>query len=211
VPCDTVRGSMTKKATPTTPGSRAHRTHNVGSPRSDDSELNRDKIVAAALKLLQRVGVEGLTMRALASELNFSPMATYRHVANRDEVLMQVADAVLSKVVLPPRDGTPWNERFQQVASAVWEQVADARWLVGYLVASRQSTSSLDRILTELRHILVDTGLSDDEAHMAMMMSWTFTLGLLSWADEPEPYLRYGIGMIVAGIQTKLDSDGDAS
>jgi AcrR family transcriptional regulator len=201
---------MTRKAIPTTPGLRAPKAPNVGSPRADDGELNRDKIVAAALKLLQRVGVDGFTMRALASELNFSPMATYRHVANRDEVLMQVADAVLSKVVVPPRDGTPWDERFQQLASAVWEQVANARWLVGYLVASRQSTSSLDRILTELRHILVDAGLSDDEAHLAMMMSWTFTLGLLSWADEPEPYLKYGIGMIVAGIKTKLDGDSDA-
>jgi AcrR family transcriptional regulator len=194
---------MTKKAVRATPSLRASQTPNAGSPRTDDNELNRDKIVAAALKLLQRVGVEGFTMRALASELNFSPMATYRHVASRDEVLLQVADAVLSKVVLPPRDGTPWDERFQQLASAVWEQVANARWMVGYLVTRRFSTSSLDRILTELRDILVDAGLSDDDAHMALMMSWTFTLGLVSWADEPEPYLKYGIGMIVAGIKTQ--------
>jgi AcrR family transcriptional regulator len=194
---------MTKKAVRATPSLRASQTPNAGSPRTDDNELNRDKIVAAALKLLQRVGVEGFTMRALASELNFSPMATYRHVASRDEVLLQVADAVLSKVVLPPRDGTPWDERFQQLASAVWEQVANARWMVGYLVTRRFSTSSLDCILAELRDILVDAGLSDDDAHMALMMSWTFTLGLVSWADEPEPYLKYGIGMIVAGIKTQ--------
>lgn len=202
---------MTRKPIPVTPRSRGRRGPNSASPGTDDTELNRDKIVAAAHELLQRVGIERFTMRALASELNISPMATYRHLANRDEVLLQVADAVLSKVVLPPRSGTRWDQRFQQLGLAVWEQVADARWLVGYLVTTRQSTSSLDRILTELRQILIDAGLGDDDAHIAMMMSWTFTLGLLSWADEPGPYLEHGIGMIIAGIKTKLDGDGDAS
>jgi AcrR family transcriptional regulator len=203
--------SMTRKTIPATPSSRGRGAPNSASPRTDDTELNRDKIVAAAHGLLQRVGIERFTMRALASELNISPMATYRHLANRDEVLLQVADAVLSKVVLPPRYGAPWDQRFQQLGLAVWEQLADARWLVGYLVTTRQSTSSLDRILTELRQILIDAGLGDDDAHIAMMMSWTFTLGLLSWADEPGPYLEHGIGMIIAGIKTKLDSHGDAS
>jgi AcrR family transcriptional regulator len=198
---------MTKKAARGTPSLRASQTPNAGSPRSDDNELNRDKIVAAALKLLQRVGVEGFTMRALASELDFSPMATYRHVANRDEVLLHVADAVLGNVVVPPRDDTPWDERLEQLVLAGWEQVANARWMVGYLVTRRFSTHSLDRILTEFREILVDAGLSKDDAQMALMMSWTFTLGLVSWADEPEPYLKYGIGMIVAGIKSKLDGD----
>ena len=92
---------MTRKTIPATPSSQGRGAPNSASPRTDDTELNRDKIVAAAHKLLQRVGIERFTMRALASELNISPMATYRHLANRDEVLLQVADAVLSKVVLP--------------------------------------------------------------------------------------------------------------
>jgi AcrR family transcriptional regulator len=170
-------------------------------PAPADRELNRDEIISAALRLIERVGVDKLTMRALATELDYSPMATYRHVANRDELLLLAADSVLGRVVVPPRQpGDPWESKFIAIAEAVWEQLQHARWIPGFLMHRNVSCPSHERILAELGEILAEAGLSADERRMATMMTWTFTAGLLSWTDEAGPYLRYGMSVMAAGI-----------
>ncbi|MBS1821630.1 MAG: TetR/AcrR family transcriptional regulator [Acidobacteria bacterium] len=51
-----------------------------------------DKIARAARRLLERDGVEGVTMRRVASAVGITPMALYRHYANRDGLLNVLAD-----------------------------------------------------------------------------------------------------------------------
>src|SRR5882724_10468761 len=135
-------------------------------------ELNRDEIVTAACRLINRVGVDSFTMRGLATELQFSPMAAYRHVNNKEDLLVMAVDSVLSRVELP--DPTqPWTDRFDQLAHGVWKAIEDHRWIPGFLIGrGQQPVPSLERILGELRAILIDGGFSADDAKMAMAMAW---------------------------------------
>jgi AcrR family transcriptional regulator len=166
-------------------------------------ELNRAEIIAAACRLINRVGVESFTMRALADELQFSPMAAYRHVSNKEELLFMAVDSVLEGVELPPRD-LPWPERFQAVAHAVWAAIEPHRWIPGFLLSKAQKpVPNLERIFDELRDILGDAGLEPDEARKAITMAWTFTGGLLSWAKDPVPYLEFGIEVMTAGLKDR--------
>ncbi|HVT97523.1 MAG TPA: TetR/AcrR family transcriptional regulator [Acidobacteriaceae bacterium] len=52
-----------------------------------------ERITAAAGKLLDRSGAEGVTMRRVANAVGITPMALYRHFANREGLLNQLADA----------------------------------------------------------------------------------------------------------------------
>jgi AcrR family transcriptional regulator len=52
-----------------------------------------DRISLAARKLLDKEGVEGVTMRRVATAVGVTPMALYRHYPNRDALLNTVADA----------------------------------------------------------------------------------------------------------------------
>ena len=49
--------------------------------------LNRDRVLRAAVALADEVGFESLSMRRLAEELGVVPMALYKHVANKEELL----------------------------------------------------------------------------------------------------------------------------
>ncbi|WP_278486246.1 TetR/AcrR family transcriptional regulator [Achromobacter insolitus] len=61
--------------------------------------LSKDDIIAAALALLDEEPAAGLTMRALASKLNVTPMSLYNHVADRAALLRAVADRVYADVL----------------------------------------------------------------------------------------------------------------
>jgi len=63
-------------------------------PRS----LTQAAIAAAALAVIDRDGVAGLSMRAVAAELGTGTMSLYRYVADRDELERWVVDLVLAEV-----------------------------------------------------------------------------------------------------------------
>lgn len=58
-------------------------------------KLNRGAIVAAAIDLADQRGLEAVTMRAVAAELDSTAAALYRHVKNREELVDLVRDHVL--------------------------------------------------------------------------------------------------------------------
>ncbi|MFF4649276.1 TetR/AcrR family transcriptional regulator [Streptomyces sp. NPDC001380] len=73
--------------------------------------LSHDRIVAAALRLVDAEGLEALSTRRLAAELGVSGPSLYNHFATKDDLLDAVADAVVGEVDLsmfgPPDPGLP--------------------------------------------------------------------------------------------------------
>jgi AcrR family transcriptional regulator len=69
--------------------------------------LDQASIVAAAIVLADDQGVEALTMRNLADRLGYKVMALYNHVANKDELLSLMLDAVAAEVDEPSPDEVP--------------------------------------------------------------------------------------------------------
>jgi TetR/AcrR family tetracycline transcriptional repressor len=66
--------------------------------------LTRERVVAAALAVLDRDGLERLTMRALGRELGVDPMAAYHHVPDKAAILQGVVEAILAQIPLPAPD-----------------------------------------------------------------------------------------------------------
>ncbi|HSA48854.1 MAG TPA: TetR/AcrR family transcriptional regulator [Yinghuangia sp.] len=86
----------------------------MGRPRQP--LLSRDRIVAAALALVDAEGLDAVSTRRLATELGVSGPALYNHFATKDELIDAVVDSVLGEVdvdVLRPSgipDGRAWQE-----------------------------------------------------------------------------------------------------
>ena len=85
--------------------------------------LSRDQVVATAVDLLRRYGLADLTMRRLARELGVAPGALYWHVANKQELLVEVAEVLLAEVP-EPRPDQPVGEALSSLAVAIREAVA---------------------------------------------------------------------------------------
>jgi len=71
--------------------------------QSRRERLTRPRVVAAALEIVDRDGLEGLTMRALGHELGVDPMAAYHWFPNKPAILQGVGEAILAEIVLPDR------------------------------------------------------------------------------------------------------------
>ncbi|MET8833202.1 TetR/AcrR family transcriptional regulator [Micromonospora sp. NPDC004540] len=76
--------------------------------------LSQELIVRAALRVLDAEGLDGLSMRRLAQELETGPASLYAHVANKDELLDLVYDMVLSEVEIPEPDPDRWAEQVKE-------------------------------------------------------------------------------------------------
>jgi len=71
--------------------------------------------VEAALSILDEEGLSELTMRRLAIKLGAGSASLYRHVASRDELLVEVADRVLGELRAPDH-ALPWRQAVEQLA-----------------------------------------------------------------------------------------------
>ena len=84
--------------------------------------LSRDVIVHTALQFIDRDGAQGLTMRALANELDVVPMALYRYVHGREDLLEAVVALLLERVRHDLDDelaNTCWQGYLQTLATSV--------------------------------------------------------------------------------------------
>jgi TetR/AcrR family transcriptional regulator, tetracycline repressor protein len=62
--------------------------------------LHLDAIVAAAIDVIDELGLDGCTIRAVADRLGSSPMSLYRHVADKHALLAHVPDVLLASVAV---------------------------------------------------------------------------------------------------------------
>lgn len=76
--------------------------------------LTRQRVVAAAVELADRNGIESISMRKLVQELNVEAMSLYPHVRNKDDLLDGMVDAVISEIPLSA-DGVGWKSSLRQV------------------------------------------------------------------------------------------------
>ncbi|MGW4794380.1 TetR/AcrR family transcriptional regulator [Nonomuraea sp. NPDC004297] len=78
--------------------------------------LTLEEISTTALRLMDEGGVEGLSMRKLAAELNVNPMSLYHHVESKDALVRLICSTAAQRMDLPPDDGSPWQDQLRALA-----------------------------------------------------------------------------------------------
>ncbi|MEU6409686.1 TetR/AcrR family transcriptional regulator C-terminal domain-containing protein [Microbispora sp. NPDC046933] len=79
--------------------------------------LSREKVLAAALALVDREGIAALSMRKLGAELGVEAMTLYYYVPNKDAVLDGLIDMAVSRITVEPVG--PWREWLRAFAVAI--------------------------------------------------------------------------------------------
>ena len=117
--------------------------------------ISRDAIVTAAVRLLDREGLAGLSMRRLAEELGTGAASLYWHVGSKDGLLDLVLDRVIGEGDVPDPEPQRWQEQVKDVARA--QRAASLRhpWLVrvsiGRIPMGPNALHYSERILAILR------------------------------------------------------------
>ncbi|MEU4242329.1 TetR/AcrR family transcriptional regulator C-terminal domain-containing protein [Actinoplanes sp. NPDC026619] len=111
-----------------TPGIGTVVTHRSAPPRSAPG---RDRVVRAAIAVADAEGLAGLSMRRLAAELGLPTMSLYRHVEDKDELLLLMMDEVMGAnpppALSPERDG--WRACVEALARLQWSMYRRHTWL----------------------------------------------------------------------------------
>jgi AcrR family transcriptional regulator len=78
--------------------------------------LSQQAIVDAALAILDRDGLDAVTMRAVAQELNTGAASLYAHVSNKDELAELMLDRVMGEITVPDPDPDCWQDQVRALA-----------------------------------------------------------------------------------------------
>jgi AcrR family transcriptional regulator len=104
--------------------------------------LNRARVLQAAIALADQTGLEAFSMRGLAQELGVVPMALYKHVANKDELLDGIVDIVFSEIDAPSAD-EDWRSALRRRAISAREALKRHPWAIGLLESRHPGPANL--------------------------------------------------------------------
>ena len=159
------------------------------SPLDRRPPLSRERIVREAIEMIDRDGLGTVTMRALGARMDVVPMALYRHVNGREDLLEGVVDTLVDEVQVEP--GGPlgaddgWQALLQWLAHSV-RRIAIDHPAIFPLIATRHPAApwlrpplrSL-RVVEEFLHGLTDRGFTDEQAVWTYRVFTSFLLGHL--------------------------------
>jgi TetR/AcrR family transcriptional regulator, tetracycline repressor protein len=192
--------------------------------------LTESEIVEAALRLIRRDGVEGLTMRRLSKELGRSHMAMYYWVPDKSALLDLVASASLRDITIPEADDRAWEERLRELIGNIDQQLR-ANPGIGEVLLDRMLSTDR-RILNAAMEILVDAGFDDADVLMAYATVHTYLFGRYQLVTAPPPaseraaddtvarlvtqlprltgrdFFNFGVDVLIAGLRHRLERKG---
>jgi AcrR family transcriptional regulator len=146
--------------------------------------LSRERVLRAAVALADEHGVEAISMRRIAGELGVVPMALYKHVSSKDELLDGMIDVVVGEIG-PPAGGT-------DAKAAIRRRVLSARGaLLRHPWASRVIESRTDPTPVVIGYM---------DSMIGMFRAWGFSIDLTHHA-------MHAMGSRLLGFSQELFDD----
>jgi AcrR family transcriptional regulator len=128
--------------------------------------LTKERVLRAAVALADHAGVESLSMRRLAQELSVVPMALYKHVANKDELLDGIVDVVVGEIDPPPR-GTDWKMAIRERILSARRALLRHPWASRVMESRPEPTSTVIEYMDSMLGLFRAGGFSVDLTHHA--------------------------------------------
>ncbi|MEU9157439.1 TetR/AcrR family transcriptional regulator [Streptomyces sp. NPDC048417] len=145
-------------------------------PRS----LAPDQLASAALAVIDREGLTGLSMRAVAKELGMSTMGLYRYVRDREELERLVVELVLGAVdTEPPDPAAAWRERITVMVRRMRDAVGAHPAVVPLIIAHRHHSLGVLRWSETVLVVLGEAGVEGERRVVALRALLSHLIGAI--------------------------------
>jgi TetR/AcrR family tetracycline transcriptional repressor len=156
--------------------------------------LDRSILISAALKILDEVGLDGLTLRRLASDLGVQAPALYWHFKNKQELLDEMATAVFLEGTrkLQVKPGASWKKWMMQYGKGLRQILLSHRDGARMISGTRITDVSLYGPMETSLRFLAKEGFSTNRSVLVMSTIYSYVIGFVieqqavtSAAEEP--------------------------
>jgi len=145
-------------------------------PRS----LTPTQLATAALAVIDRDGLAGLSMRAVAKEIGVSTMALYRYVEDREQLEELVVELVLCAAdTEPPPAELPWRERIEVMVVRLRDAVAAHPSVVPLTLAHRHTSPGVLRWSETVLAVLTEAGFEGERRVVALRCLLAHVIGVI--------------------------------
>jgi AcrR family transcriptional regulator len=140
------------------------------------AQISRDAVLRASLAIADSGGLDAVTMQAVARRLGVTPMALYRHVTGKADLLDALVEGLLTEFPLPAEDLPP-GERLRALGRGIREVARRHPSLFPLLLQRPATTPASRRVRDAACAALEDTGLGPAQARQAERLLSTVVLG----------------------------------
>ena len=144
--------------------------------------LSRERVLRTAVSLADDAGIDAVSMRRLAQELGVVPMALYKHVANKEELLDGMVDVIVGEIE-PPLSGTDWKDAIRRRILSARRSLLRHRWASQVVESRTQATPVVLDYMDSLIGMFRAGGFSVDLTHHVM-----HALGTRMWGFTQEVF-----------------------
>lgn len=140
------------------------------------AQTSRAAILQAALAIADEHGISAVTMQAVARHLGVTPMALYRHVASKADLLDGLVELLLTGLPHPPPN-LPSTDRLSQLAHGLRDAAATHPGVFPLLLQRPARTAAAVEIRDSVCGAFQEAGLNGDDAARAERLTSTAVLG----------------------------------
>jgi len=168
-------------------------------PGRKRGEVTADDVVAAAIDIVDREGVDALTIRRVAEACGLSPMGLYRHVRDKDDLLDRVVDAVVGPGLRDLQASGSWDQQVADLFRYVRRLLLDHPGVAMLCVLRPTPVAGVARFYARMLAALAEGGFTGTDAVHAFDTLLMFMFGSVLWeiprtTDTRERLVAVAIG-----------------
>lgn len=146
-------------------------------PCSRSPAHSRTRIAAAAVSLADSEGFEAVSMRRVAQELGAGTMTLYHYVANKDELVTLMVDAVMGEILIPAGElPDAWRPAMAAIATSSREALSRHRWMLDRLGDGRPGPNGM-RHFEQSLEAMAGAGISSRAMFEAIVLVDEYVFG----------------------------------
>jgi AcrR family transcriptional regulator len=176
-------------------------------PCSRGPAHSRARIAAVAVELADNEGFEAVSMRRVAQELGAGTMTLYHYVANKDELVTLMVDAVMGEILIPV-DELPagWRPAIAAIATSSREALRRHRWMLDRLGDGRPGPNGM-RHFEQSLEAMSGAGISPRAMFEAVVLVDEYVFGFaIREAQESDEHERGWAPGVREFFQRELES-----
>jgi AcrR family transcriptional regulator len=139
-------------------------------------QIDRAAVLRASLAIADDRGVDALTMQAVAERLGVTPMALYRHVENKQDLLDGIVESLLDEIA-PPSDDQPWDQQLSSMGQALRTTARRHPAVFPSLLQLPATTPGARRVRTRVYRTLRQAGVAEADVARVERLISTIVLG----------------------------------